>query len=117
MRKILIADDSQIMREVIRKTLVEEGFVEVVGEAANFEETVQKAVELKPDIVLLDLRMPDQYRFTPDTVKMSLAGVHTIAMSMANDDDSRELAKRYGATTFLDKLNLYSEMIPAVRRV
>jgi DNA-binding NarL/FixJ family response regulator len=116
MLKILIADDSDILRAVVRSTLQEERFVEVIGEASSFAETIQKAVELNPDIVLLDLRMPDQYRFSPDTVRTSLSGVHTIAMSIANDEESKELANRYGAATLLDKLNLYDQMIPALRQ-
>ena len=55
--KVVIVDDAVFMRTVLRKMLEEEG-MEVVGEAGNGEEAVQKAKELQPDVVTLDITMP-----------------------------------------------------------
>jgi DNA-binding NarL/FixJ family response regulator len=58
MAKILIADDSEVMRKIVRSLLSEvEGWV-VCGEASNGEEAVGLAQELKPDLIVLDLAMP-----------------------------------------------------------
>jgi chemotaxis response regulator CheB len=61
MCKVLIADDSDIMRTAIRKTLEEASNIKIVGEASTFSETRQKIVDLKPDVLLLDLRLPEKW--------------------------------------------------------
>jgi two-component system invasion response regulator UvrY len=61
MCKVLIADDSDIMRTAIRKTLEEASNIKIVGEASTFAETRQKVVDLKPDVLLLDLRLPEKW--------------------------------------------------------
>lgn len=114
MRRVLIADDSDIMRTVIRTTLKDEISLDVIGEAVNFAETVQMVSALRPDIVLLDLHMPDEMGVVPAMIKLALRDAHTIAISIGNDDDSKELARSYGASILLDKMNLYTEMLSAI---
>lgn len=58
MKKVLVVDDAAFMRMSLKKILVENGF-EVVGEAENGRVGVQKYNELRPDIVTLDITMPD----------------------------------------------------------
>jgi chemotaxis response regulator CheB len=114
MCKVLIADDSELMRTAIRRTLEEARNIDVVGEAATFAETVQKIADLKPDVLLLDLHLPEKRNFTPSLVKAQLGTVRTLAVSFSNDTDSKALAESYGAFTLLDKMNLYNEMVPAI---
>jgi DNA-binding NarL/FixJ family response regulator len=116
MCKVLIADDSDVMRNAIRKTLEEERNIDVVGEASSFADTMQKIADLKPDVLLLDLHLPEKRDLTPALVKSQLGTVRTVAVSFSNDTDSRALAESYGAVTLLDKMTLYTEMIPAIRR-
>jgi hypothetical protein len=47
-------------------------------------------------------------------VKAQLRGVCTLAVSLSNDDEAKALAESYGAVSLLDKMNLYSEIIPAI---
>jgi len=56
-RRVLIADDSMLMRRLVRETLASDGW-EVVGEAANSTEVVEKYQQLRPDAVTLDIIMP-----------------------------------------------------------
>lgn len=56
--RILIAEDHQIMRKTLRRVLESHLDWQVCGEADNGVETVQKAIELKPDLIILDLAMP-----------------------------------------------------------
>ncbi len=72
MCKVLIADDSELMRTAIRKMLQEVSDIDVVGEAANFADTMQKIVDLEPDVLLLDLHMPEKRDFSPEVVKSQL---------------------------------------------
>ena len=116
MCKVLIADDSEIMRSAIRKMLREENNINIVGEASTFAETMQMIGDFKPDVLLLDLHMPEKRDFTPELVKAQLGTVCTVAVSFSNDDDSKALAESYGAATLLDKMTLYTEMLPAIQR-
>jgi chemotaxis response regulator CheB len=97
MCKVLIADDSEVMRTAIRKTLEEERNINVVGEAASFAETMQKIADLKPDLLLLDLHLREKSHLSPAVVKFQLGTVRTVAVSFSNDTDSKKLAESYGA--------------------
>ena len=112
--KVLLADDSDVMRTAIRKILEEETRIKIVGEAATFAKTVQMIGDLKPEVLLLDLHMAQKRDFAPDLVKSQLGCVCTLAISLSNDDEARQLAESYGAVTLLDKMKLFSDMIPAI---
>jgi hypothetical protein len=72
--------------------------------------------DVKPEVLLLDLLMAQKREFAPELVKAQLGCVCTLAVSFANDDEARELAKSYGAVTLLDKMELFAEMIPSIMR-
>ena len=66
----------------------------------------------------MDLHMQDEHEYTPELVKSQIL-LHTkciVAMSLWNDDDAKALAKSFGAHVLLDKMNLYSELIPAIKQ-
>ncbi|HTC65846.1 MAG TPA: response regulator [Candidatus Acidoferrum sp.] len=115
--RVLIADDSDVMRAAIARTLQTDPALEVVGEAASFAETLERAGTLNPDIVLLDLHMSDEFRYSPEIVKGPLlenSGC-ILAISMWNDEDAKALAKRLGAVTLLDKAHLFSNLISSIK--
>jgi chemotaxis response regulator CheB len=114
--KVLLADDSHVMRSAIRRILEEERRIEVVGEAETFAKTVQMIGDLKPEVLLLDLHMAEKRDFQPELVKSQLGCVCTLAVSFSNDDEARQLAESYGAVALLDKMQLFTEMIPAIMR-
>jgi pilus assembly protein CpaE len=116
MCKVLVADDSDVMRAAIRKTLEEESKIHIVGEASTFAETIQMVCDFKPDVLLMDLHMAEKRNFAPAMVKAQLGTVCTVAISFANDGESKSLAESYGAATLLDKMTLYTEMLPAIRQ-
>lgn len=58
--KVLLADDSELIRSAIRKILEEEACIKIVGEAALFAKTVQMIGDLKPDVLLSDLHMAEK---------------------------------------------------------
>jgi chemotaxis response regulator CheB len=104
------------MRSAIRRMLEEEAKIDVVGEAENFAKTIEMVGDLKPDVLLLDLRMADERDIPADLIKAQLSCVQTLAISVSNDTEAKELAKSYGAMVLLDKMTLYSEMISAIMR-
>jgi DNA-binding NarL/FixJ family response regulator len=115
--KVLLADDSDVMRRAIAKLLNEEPSTTLVGEAKGFAETIQLANELRPDVLVMDLHMSDEREYSPESVRFQLS-MHSgciVAISVWNDEQAKVLATRFGARVLLDKVNLYSELIAAIK--
>jgi len=114
---VLVADDKQVVLSAIRLLLGSDPELRIVGEAANFRQTFQSATELKPQVVLMDLHMPDDSCLNPQEIKSLLdtLGSRLIAMSFWNDESTQALARSLGAATLLDKLRLATELIPAIK--
>jgi DNA-binding NarL/FixJ family response regulator len=90
--------------------------IAVVGEANDFSEAVRLAEQLRPDIVLLDLRMRDSHVLDALAAgqKLISTGSTILAISFSADDDAKALAKQIGAAKLLDKMSLYTELIPTI---
>jgi DNA-binding NarL/FixJ family response regulator len=113
--KVFLADGSDMMRAAIRQILAKEPSIEIVGEARSFPEAIQMVADIKPDVLLLDLDLPEKGNFAPDFVRSQLRSVpHTLALSLSNDAEAKALAAGYGARALLDKRNLSGNMIPAI---
>jgi chemotaxis response regulator CheB len=117
--KVLVADDAAIIRNAVSRLLEAEPTIKVVGVAENFSQTLQMAASLRPDVVLLDLHMPDDHAFQPAFVKseLALAGARVLGMSLSSgedDEETRVLAERYGVVMLLDKARFGNELIPAI---
>jgi DNA-binding NarL/FixJ family response regulator len=113
--KVLLADDSEIMREAIKKLLVDDPRIHIVGEASSFGAAMQLIADVKPDILLLDLHLPQKRELPAPLVKSQLSCVqYTLAISFANDEEAKSLAASYGAAALLDKMGLYTELLPAI---
>ena len=113
--KVLVADDSAILRHAIRNVLATRPEIEIVGEAANFAQAIQMANALTPHVIIMDLHMPDQNSINPLNVKSQLnRGARTLAISIWTDEDAQALAWMLGAVTLLDKAKLASTLIPAI---
>jgi DNA-binding NarL/FixJ family response regulator len=116
--RVLLADDSPIMLEAIRKLLHDEPQIKIVGEASTFASAMQMIADLKPDVLLLDLHMPQKRGLHVPLVKAQLNCVeYTLAISFANDEEAKSLAASYGAVALLDKMSLYSQLVPAITRL
>jgi DNA-binding NarL/FixJ family response regulator len=116
--RVLIADDTKLMRLTIAELLIREPRIEVVGEAANFAETLKLTTMLHPDVLLLDLHMPDERLHPPELVRHHV-GQNTgcvLAISIWNDAAARLLAESLGARELFDKANMATELVPAILR-
>ena len=115
---VLVVDDADVIRRTLRNFLKEEPAIKLLGEASNFAEAISMTAALKPDVILLDLHMPDDRSFNPEFVKANLSGARVLAMSLSSDyeseDETRLLAESFGAVTTLDKAKLYDELVPAI---
>jgi DNA-binding NarL/FixJ family response regulator len=120
MPTLLLADDSEIIRKAVKRLLESESAIEIIGEATNFAETIQKASDLKPDVLLLDLHMSDDRNFDAAYIKAHLRPLGSkikiigISLSGSDDDEARDLAASLGANTVLEKARFYDELIPAI---
>jgi len=115
--RVLLADDSDVMRSVIARILTDDPDLEIIGVAASFAETLRLTAVMKPDILIMDLHMADEREYPPETVKGQLLQTTDciVAMSLWNDTDAKALAESMGARMLLDKANLYSTLIPAIK--
>jgi DNA-binding NarL/FixJ family response regulator len=112
--RLLIADDSAIIRRAICVLLQAQTDIAVCGEAGNYAELLKKFNASTTDVVLMDIRMPGENLFTPATIKGHLHGSCLLAMSVWNDEETASLAKSYGAMKLLDKSQLASTLMPAI---
>jgi DNA-binding NarL/FixJ family response regulator len=113
--RVLIADDSSVIRKAVRQLLEIEPEIEIVGEACSFRELVDMRRELQPDIVVMDLHMIEQSDNAPEELKGFDSPL--IAMSMCARDEGESRAKEIGASTFLDKMRLYDDLVPRIREL
>src|SRR5216684_296635 len=111
---VFLADDSEIMRKAIRRLLSDREDIGVVGEASNFRETIEKTSELHPDLIILDLNLPDRNHVAPSEAKRLLNGAKVLAITLGTDDLTEELLDSVGAVRLLDKAQLSNELIPAI---
>jgi DNA-binding NarL/FixJ family response regulator len=116
--RVLIADDHRHFREGLRALLRSTEELEVVGEAADGEETIALATELQPDVIVMDLRMP-RIGGIEATRQISRRSPHIsiLVLSMFEDDDSLFAALQAGARGYLLKGALKTEILRAIRAV
>lgn len=115
---VLIADDHQPFRTGLKALLASTPELEVVGEAANGEAVIRLAAELQPDVILMDLQMPDVTGIEA-TRRIVAASPHIgiLVLTMFEDDDLVFAALRAGARGYLLKGALKAEILRAVRSV
>jgi len=115
--RVLIVDDIAETRENIRKLLQFEADVDVVGTASAGKEGVNLALELDPDVILMDINMPDIDGITAtEMIRQKRQHIQVIILSVQNDQNYMRRAMLAGARDFLTKPPMGDELISAVRR-
>ncbi len=116
--RLLIVDDIPETRENLRKLLFFESDIEVVGAAINGEEGIEMAVELQPDLVLMDINMPGVDGITAsEKITQKVPFCQIIMMSVQGEADYLRRSMLAGAREFLIKPFSSDELISSVRRV
>jgi DNA-binding NarL/FixJ family response regulator len=115
-KRILVADDSESIRMVIRTFLEgHEGF-EVCGEAANGADAIEKAKQLKPDLIILDLAMPRMNGAAAASIlKSTMPDVPIILFSMYDDFMSKLLSSAVPVDLVLSKPDGMKDMVAHVQ--
>lgn len=119
MIKVLVVDDHDLVRSGITRLLTDDAHIDVVGQASSGEEAISIAKSIRPDVILMDIRMPGiggleatkkMLRYDPD--------VKVIAITAHSDDDpfaSRIL--QAGAAGYITKETGVDEMVQAIKKV
>ncbi|MCC5952131.1 MAG: response regulator transcription factor [Acidimicrobiia bacterium] len=113
--RLLLADDHRMLREGLRRSMTDQGF-DVVGEARDGDEAIQLAEELVPDVVLMDITMPevDGVEATRH-IRQAMPEVRIVMLTMHADQEVLAAAIRAGASGYLVKDCSTTEIASAVR--
>jgi len=112
---VLIVDDHAVVREGLRSFLELQDGIEVVGEAGDGEEAIERAIALEPDIILMDLMMPGVGGVSAmREIRSSVPAARVIVLSSFLDEDSLLPAIQAGACGFLLKNVAPSELARAI---
>jgi pilus assembly protein CpaE len=115
--RVLIVDDVSETRENVRKLLQFESDVEVVGVARTGKEAIQISQDLQPDVVLMDINMPDMDGISAtEAIRAKQPAVQVVILSVQGDQNYMRRAMLAGARDFLTKPPMGDELISAIRR-
>lgn len=116
--RMILADDHTLFREGLSALFQSISDIEVVGEAQTGSQVIDKAAELQPDVILMDIQMPDVngIEATRRIVKAN-PQIGVIVVTMFEDDDSVFAAMRAGARGYILKGADQDEMLRAIRAV
>lgn len=116
--RILIVDDHQVVRMGLRTLLEHQGGLRVVGEAGTAAEAIEKAKELKPDIVLMDVRLPDESGIEAcRQIRSANPGIRVLMLTSYSSDEAIFAAIMAGASGYLLKRLEAEQLYTAVTAV
>jgi pilus assembly protein CpaE len=115
--RVMIVDDVSETRENVRKLLQFESDVDVVGVARTGKEAIQLSQDLSPDVVLMDINMPDMDGISAtEAIRAKQPALQVIILSVQGDQNYMRRAMLAGARDFLTKPPMGDELISAIRR-
>lgn len=115
--RVLIVDDVAETRENVKKLLQFEADVEVVGVARTGKEAIQLSQEIDPDVILMDINMPDMDGIAAtEAIRSKQQSVQVVILSVQSDQNYMRRAMLAGARDFLTKPPMGDELISAIRR-
>ncbi len=116
--RIVVADDHAILRDGIRSLLNAHGDMEMIGEASDGNEAIQKAGELSPDVIIMDIDMPglDGIEATRRILRKNRK-TRVLILTQYNNREYIVSAIKAGAAAYLSKRTMGSELVSAIRSV
>ena len=118
LKRILIVDDSESVRDVMRMFLKDVATVEICGEASDGLEAVQKSKRLKPDLVVLDLALPSMNGVEVASVlKRAMPKMPIIVFTMYSERPGEALRSAIGVDAVLEKPNGMGQLIPSISKL
>jgi DNA-binding NarL/FixJ family response regulator len=114
-KRVLIADDSSTVRDVLRGFLRNQEEIEICGEAADGLEAVEKAQRLKPDLILLDLIMPEiNGAEVASILKQKMPQIRIILFTMYSESVGKSLSSAVGVDVVLSKPDGMSHIVESI---
>ncbi len=118
MIKILLADDVQILRAGLKAVISEDNGLYVVGEASNGKEALEMTIRLQPDVVLMDMRMPDfDGSYGTRKIKESFPNVKVLVLTTFDDKETVDSAIAAGADGYILKEMDNDKIINSIKAV
>jgi DNA-binding NarL/FixJ family response regulator len=115
-KRVLIADDNSVVRSLVRQLFELEPDFEISGEAENGREAVEKAQNLKPDLVILDLSMPVMTGFdAAPLLRKLLPNTRIILFTVQEGREIERLAQMAGINAVVSKIQVASKLILQAR--
>ena len=115
-KRVLIADDSSIVREILKVFLERRMDLEICGEAGDGLEAMEKAIALRPDLVLLDYSMPKMNGAEAASVLKKLTpDVHIILFTMYSEDIGRSVTSGIGVDAVVSKPDGITPLVKAIK--
>ncbi|RME40971.1 MAG: DNA-binding response regulator [Caldilineae bacterium] len=114
--RILLVDDHALVREGVRRILAEQPGLEVVGEAANGQQALNLTASLKPDVVLMDIAMPDMNGLdATETIKTRHPHIRVLLLTIHDDQEYLFRALEVGASGYVLKEAEAQELLMAIQ--
>jgi DNA-binding NarL/FixJ family response regulator len=118
MIRVAIAEDHTLVREALRHLLTQSGRVQVAGEATNGREAVELVQRIRPDVLLLDISMPEKDGLQASMEIAAQGGpTRVLMLSMHTDDSYAVRAIRAGAAGYIQKTTKIDDLIDAIEQV
>ncbi|MFZ5817589.1 MAG: response regulator [Bacillota bacterium] len=116
--RVLICDDHMMVRQGVRMVLQSEPDIELIGEAGRGEEAVQLAAALEPDVVIMDISLPDISGIEATRrIKESTPSTHVIGLTMHEEEPYVLELLRAGAEGYIVKRSAAADLVGAIRAV
>jgi DNA-binding NarL/FixJ family response regulator len=116
--RVLIVDDNQRFLEFLEEFLRHYADIHIVGSALSGKEALELAEDDQPDLIIVDLWMPDISGLDlTREIKSRWPGVPTIVLTLLDSPQHRQAAMEAGADAFIGKPSMDSDLVPAIERL
>ncbi len=116
--RLLLVDDEALVRRGLRMRLALEADIEIVGEADNGIAALERSASLQPDIVVMDVRMPQLDGISATTgIRAVCPDTAILLLTMHDDAGTRARATEAGAAALISKHLIDDELLPMIRRL
>lgn len=114
--RVLLADDNESFRGALAAILALQPDIDIVGDATNGREAIKQVRDLQPDVLVLDIRLPDLDGLEVLSL-LRAEGDHTrvVVLSLWDNIEYRRTAERYGAAAYVVKGAAFTQLLPVIR--